>query len=230
MTYNIRHGLGMDSILDLERIVRVIRSVDPDILILNEVDQGTNRSGGVAQADSLAKMLDMQAYFGRSIDYDGGQYGNALLSKFPVNTFRVIDISTDTLREGRSVFLASLRVDTDTLYVIGTHLGLDSLERQQQVTSILQVLPVSERVILAGDFNFEPGTQGYKQVNNRLKDGIAISHDRPSSTFPANQPQRRIDYIFLGMDILPGEGPQIKSADLEVASDHLPQILTFHLK
>jgi len=84
----------MDRILDLKR---------------------TARSFGIHQADSLGKLLNLFSVFGRSIDYDGGQYGNALLSKYPIIDFRIVDLSTDSLLEGRSVFLSRIDLSGDTV-------------------------------------------------------------------------------------------------------------------
>ncbi|MEA3285972.1 MAG: endonuclease/exonuclease/phosphatase family protein [Candidatus Marinimicrobia bacterium] len=230
MTYNIRHGLGMDRVLDLERTARVIRAVDPDILILNEMDHGTARSFGVLQADSLGLELNMHSVFGRSIDYDGGQYGNALLTKYPLIKFEVIDLSVDSLREGRSVFLAHLDLGSDTLIVMGTHLGLAPEEQQHQVARILQVIPDSPRLILTGDFNFEPDSDPYTRINEHLTDGILKIKANPEKTYPADKPARRIDYIFVGEDIKPVSSQAIQAIDLSTASDHYPQVLEFMIR
>ncbi len=230
MTYNIRHGVGMDRILNLERTANVIKVADPDILIMNEVDHGTARSFGVLQADSLGKLLQMTAIFARSIEYDGGEYGNALLTKLPVLSFHISDLATDSLLEGRSVFLASLDLGEDTLYVMGTHLGLDPEEQIEQVQRIIQLLPKSSALILAGDFNFQSDSEHYQIVSHYLRDGILQIEPDAENTFPANNPNRRIDYIFIGPDIKPIGIPVFKGDGLSTASDHLPQVLHFRLK
>lgn len=230
MTYNIRHGVGMDRVLDLERTASVIKALDPDILILNEVDHGTERSFGVLQTDSLGKLLDMHSSFGRSIDYDGGQYGNALLTKFPVLDFQVVDLSTDSLLEGRSVFLASLLLDTDTLFIMGTHLGLEPAERNEQIKRIIQVLPNSATLILGGDFNFEPNSNTYFDLTKHLQDGIRQHRPQAENTYPADQPDRRIDYIFIGSNIKAIGIPALTPNEVSTASDHRPQVLRFRLK
>ena len=230
MTYNIRHGVGLDRVLDLERTARVIQVVDPDILILNEVDHGTERAFEVLQADSLGKILGMHAVFGRSIDYDGGEYGNALLSRFPVLDFRVHDLSTDTILEGRSVFISALDLAGDTLLVLGTHLGLKAEERREQIAGIIHKLPSSQQLILAGDFNFEPDSETYRTLTMRLRDGILEVTAKPENTFPADHPDRRIDYIFIGFDIEALEVLELTMDELTTASDHRPQFLKFRIK
>ena len=229
MTYNIRHGMGFDGVLDLNRTIQVIQAAEPDIVILNEVDDSTARAFHVRQADSLGRALGMQARFGRSIDYDGGCYGNALLSRFPILSFEVIDLSTHPMLEGRSVFKAALLVRADTLLIMGTHLGLLDTEQAQQVEWILAALPHSEKVILAGDLNFTPDSPSYQRLSSRLLDGVQALVPDTEYTFPADLPRRRIDYIFVGKDIQPRGVIMKYHPQVYVASDHLPQILKFRL-
>lgn len=230
MTYNIHTGVGMDGVLDLERIAKVIQSSDTDLAVLHEVDKGTRRTFGVDQSDSLGKLLEMHSRFGRSIDHDGGVYGNALVSKYPVLNFEVFELETEHGFEDRTVFAAHILIQNDTLTLMGTHLGLDTLERIDQVNGLLKVLPRSDNIILGGDFNFEPDSEPYRMITGHLLDAIKSRDVDASNTFPADRPSRRIDYIFIGSGIEIATGP-IKYSDLiPVASDHRPQILKFRFK
>ena len=226
ITYNIRHGLGMDGILDLERTAQVIASYTPDVVILNEVDHGTGRSFQVMQADSLGTLLGMYSYKAPSIDYDGGEYGNAVLSRYPVSNLSIHDLSTSSQFEGRSVFRASIPLGTDTLVVLGTHLGLDSLERAEQVYNILALVNNESNVILGGDLNLEPSDGRYAILAGELNDLISS----PTNTFPANAPSRRIDYLFGSPDILVKDVLAPTSALEAMASDHLPVGISFSFK
>lgn len=230
MTYNIHRGVGMDGILDLHRISEVIRTSETDMAILHEVDQGTNRSSGIFEADSLGTLLNMTSRFGRSIDHDGGEYGNSLLSNYPILSFQVHELETEHGFEDRTLLHALILLDSDTLHLMGTHLGLDTLERIDQVNRILSILPNTEKLILAGDFNFEPGSVPYGLITADLRDASLEKHERPPPTFPADKPDRRIDYIFIGDDIEIDPEPIIESDLTPVASDHRPQVLSFKLK
>ena len=84
VSYNIKHGRGNDDTVDLERTARVLRAQNPDIVALQEVDERVRRSGSVPQADSLGRLLGMSAAFGGFMDYQGGQYGMAILSRYPI--------------------------------------------------------------------------------------------------------------------------------------------------
>ncbi|MBR9988488.1 MAG: endonuclease/exonuclease/phosphatase family protein, partial [Gemmatimonadetes bacterium] len=81
VSYNIRHGRGMDDQVDLERIAAVLRRLDPDVVALQEVDEGVDRSGGVDQTERLGDLLGMHHAFGSFMDYQGGRYGMSILSR-----------------------------------------------------------------------------------------------------------------------------------------------------
>ena len=84
LAYNIRHGEGMDNKIDLQRIADVISKVNPDLVALQEVDKFCKRSGQRDLARELGEMLGMQHRFGKFMDYQGGEYGMAVLSRFPI--------------------------------------------------------------------------------------------------------------------------------------------------
>ena len=84
MSYNIRHGEGMDHRVDLPRIAEVIRAADPDIVSLQEVDRGVERTQHIDEPAQLGELTGMQSIFARNIEYQGGDYGNAVLTRLPV--------------------------------------------------------------------------------------------------------------------------------------------------
>src|SRR4029077_899069 len=84
LTYNIHHGEGTDGRFDLSRLADVVTSVHPDLVALQEVDQGTERASGVSELTELARLTDMHPAFGKAMDYLGGQYGVAVLSRLPL--------------------------------------------------------------------------------------------------------------------------------------------------
>src|SRR5262249_38096191 len=84
MTYNIHVGVGMDKQLDLARIANVIKEQQPALVGLQEVDRGVKRTQGVDEIAELARLTGMQYAFAHNLDYQGGQYGVAILSRFPI--------------------------------------------------------------------------------------------------------------------------------------------------
>lgn len=228
MTYNIRHGLGTDRILKLERIAAVINEFQPDIVVLNEVDMETGRSNGIRDVDRLAELTHLNGYFSRSIDFDGGEYGNALLSRQSIlNELQVWDISTPISKEGRSLFRAviPMKSDNDTIQIFGTHLGLDEQERTAQADFIDSLLVLYQNrypTILAGDFNFEHTSQAYQIISRRLPDTYVFLNLDTLKTYPTPAPEKTIDYIFasLNWSFLEAVLPEIALVD--TASDHYP--------
>lgn len=81
LSYNIHHGRGTDNQVDLARIAKVISDSQADLVALQEVDHGTRRTGGVDQTSELGRLTGMHSQFCKQIDYDDGEYGQALLSR-----------------------------------------------------------------------------------------------------------------------------------------------------
>src|SRR5215212_2221501 len=86
VTYNIHHGEGLDKKFGLERIAKVLMAAKPDIIALQEVDQGTKRASRVDQPAEFARLTGMRVVFGRNIPYDGGGYGTAVLTRLPIRS------------------------------------------------------------------------------------------------------------------------------------------------
>ena len=86
LAYNIHHAEGTDNVTDYERLAKVIRDLHPDIVALQEVDRRTGRSQGIDQAAKLANLTDLAHSFGAAMPYDGGDYGLAILSRYPIQS------------------------------------------------------------------------------------------------------------------------------------------------
>ena len=86
LSYNIHHAAGTDGKLDLPRIAEVIRSVNPDVVSLQEVDQQARRSNSVDQPSELAKLTGMRVLFAENIPLQGGSYGNVILTRFEIES------------------------------------------------------------------------------------------------------------------------------------------------
>ncbi len=163
LTYNIHHGEGTDGKFDYERLAGLIVGLRPDVAALQEVDRGTERAGGVDQVARLAELTGMQSVFGRAMPYDGGEYGVAILSRFPIERFEAFPLPFDSGQEPR-VLLRARVVPDNGLPVFdfwGTHLCHQSeAVRMHQVKQIRWVLGRFGAVpaVLAGDFNARPGS------------------------------------------------------------------------
>lgn len=218
-SYNIHHGVGLDGKLDLNRIAEVIRKQKPDLVALQEVDRKVPRSGGVDQAAALAKLLGMHHAYGKCIDLDGGEYGNAILSKYPIQETRVHKLPGPG--EARAVLEGLLLVKGKRISFASVHLDWrDETTRAGQMRAMDGVLSLRKHpVIVAGDFNAAPDSETMTLAAEKWS---VIKKSGASLTMPADVPKTEIDYILHR-----GLNPVSASClviDEKVASDHRPLI------
>lgn len=223
--YNIHHGEGVDGRLDLERIAAVIRETGADLVSLQEVDQNVSRSENVDQPQAFAKLLEMHVAFGGNIDLQGGSYGNAVLSRFPIVAHKNHWLPNTGGGEQRG----TLEVDVELpqggqLKFLATHLDhrsdpaqrLDSAEFSNHAFAVKTKYPVC----LAGDLNAVPDSS----VLNVFRKRWTLPDSQNGPTIPVGTPDRKIDYILVG-SIAPSSGIQLREVesrvlDEAVASDH----------
>ena len=134
MTYNIHHGAGPDDRMDLEKIAAVIRREDPDVVLLQEVDRGVERSGRRDLLRELATLTGLEhTAFGKNIDHQGGDYGNGLLSRYPIRREVNSWLERAAPGERRGVLQAIVEVRGREIAVLGTHLDAsDAAERESR--------------------------------------------------------------------------------------------------
>lgn len=222
LAYNIHHAEGMDEVIDLERIAWLIDAVRPDIVALQEVDSVVTRTGGVDQAAELARMTDMQPYFGRFMAYQGGAYGMALLSRLPVSSWTNVRLPDGD--EPRTVVAAEVELASgQTVRVIGVHYYRTETERLAQAVAMEAWLATQEPMptILAGDFNSYRGDS----VLTHLEQGWhVVDKGDDFQTFPSWAPDREIDYfMWQPRDAFEVAGQEL--LDEPVMSDHRPLVI-----
>ena len=206
--------------MDLPRLARVIRSVDPDLVALQEVDNKTKRTGGVDQTAELARLTDLNGLFGRQIDFQGGTYGQAVLSRFPITGSEIHVLPGEPDRETRIAFETRMSIFGKEHSFVSTHLHHQSNEfRVKQADKIREVFASADRpVLVVGDLNAYPKS---KPLEVFRKDWGNATAAQPIPTFPSQKPTNQIDYIlfkpstsFVVRDV--------KVLDEPVASDHRP--------
>ena len=225
VAYNIKHGRGMDGEIDLPRIAEVLRRLDPDVVALQEVDDATERSSGVDQAGRLAELLGMRGLHGPHRPYQGGLYGNAVLTRLPVLEERTHPIPS---RPGAALTVHEVRVAVGSalrpVSVVSVHLAGTAAERLAQADSVTSLFADDARpVVLAGDFNGRP--EG--PVVGRLgRDWHVLRKEGAPVTFPSEAPDREIDFVMLGpaARFRAGAFEVVEHRVIEeaVASDHRP--------
>ncbi len=227
LAYNIHHGEGTDGKLDLPRIAQIITQLEPDLVALQEVDKKVQRTNRVDQVKKLAQLTDMQAAFGKFMDYQGGQYGMAILSKYPIQQFTNHALPPGP--EPRSALAATVQLgeSKQKLVFVGIHLYRTEQERLAQATRLAEVFKDhTSPIILAGDFNSRPDS---KPMNLLNKSWYTPDKGADRLTFSSTNPFREIDYIM----VRPKDRFEIiesRVIDAPIASDHRPVLLVVRLK
>ncbi len=219
-SWNLHHGVGEDGKLDLERIAKVIREAKPDLVALQEVDNQCARSGKVDQAAELARLTGMTGVFGKAMDFGGGGYGQAILSRFPIQASKVHPLPGKG--EPRIAFEITVSIHGKETRLITTHLDLDGAQRLAQAETLAEILTkTSAPLILCGDFNDEPDSATLKTLGRVL---TPVPKKAPALTCPAGKPDSEIDH-FLVRGFVP-VAPLVVLPEA-VASDHRPLLAEF---
>jgi endonuclease/exonuclease/phosphatase family metal-dependent hydrolase len=219
LSYNIRHGQGMDGKLDLKRTAEVIEKERPDLVALQEVDKECTRSGNVDQAAELGRLLEMESAFGTFMPFQGGEYGLAILSRFPIQK-----VVRHLLPEGAEprcaleVIVQPPGMSTPLSFICIHNDWTDHALRTPQINALLEDIAQRKHpVVLAGDFN---GERQDPSLRPFIEPTWVVSDKNGGKTFPANDPQKEIDY-FIGRD-LKGKLSATTVVDEKLASDHRP--------
>ena len=216
LCWNLHHGVGEDGKLDLARIAALIKAQQPDVVALQEIDNKCRRSGSVDQTAELAKLTGLTGVFGKAMDHDGGEYGQAILSKHPIGETKIHQLPGDG--EPRIAFEARVTIDGKPLRMVSVHLDhQQDARRLKQAETLAAALSEGEvPLILAGDFNDVPGSPVMKAFGEGW---TAIPKKEPVLTAPAAKPEVEIDHVLLRglepkglLEVLPEA----------VASDHRP--------
>lgn len=231
MTYNIHVGVGMDKKLDLQRIADVINKERPDLVGLQEVDRGVERTQRKDEIIELAQLTGMEYAFAHNLDYQGGQYGVAILSKFPIDTIDHRMYQNKREAERRGMIRIEVKIAAKLVNFVTTHLDYQYQDgRLFEAEQMLQFLStVKGPLVLVGDFNDEPTGSAYKLMLNQFDDAWVSSHQAADGfSYPADKPIKRIDYVF----IRKSAGLKIKKAWIveTLASDHVPVVTEIEVK
>ena len=232
MTYNIHHGEGLDKKEDLQRIADLIKQEKADIVALQEVDKGVERTKGRDLPAEFATLTGMTVVFSNNYHFQGGEYGNAILTRFPV-TSRTNSLYK-MLRPGeqRGILQTVLNLNGRELVFINTHVDFrgDDKERENYMDQIATLLPqyAGKPLMIGGDFNDTPGSRVYDKMAAAFTDVWKAVESGDGFTIPAEKPKRRIDYLWIlkGSLIVP-----LKAwVPVSEASDHRPVMAEFRFQ
>jgi endonuclease/exonuclease/phosphatase family metal-dependent hydrolase len=236
LSYNIHHGEGLDGRIDLNRLAGVVVDVRPDVVALQEVDRNVGRSGRVDQAAELARLTGLQMAFGRTVPLQDGEYGNAVLSRWPVREMSNRPLPSPAGGEARAVLAVEIAVPSEgpseTITVLATHFHHtgDPTNRIASAEAVERLFPADgpgegRPMLLVGDLNATPES---RPIGLLLESWSMAGAGQLAPTSPAPVPRRKIDYVMYRPRT---RWRMIESRviDEAVASDHRPVLAVLEL-
>ncbi len=244
LTYNMHRAIGLDRRFRPDRVVKILRDHDADIVLLQEVDEGAPRSREMFLAKEIADELGYPHFaMGHNVSLRKGRYGNATLSRFPIVRERNIDLTVDD-RKRRGCQHTTIEISRNEeavrqLEVFNLHLGLSARERERQSGLLarspeLAELDVRAACLLAGDFNdwrsllraFFVEALGFRCATDRYdRRGL-----RAIKTYPSFSPRGALDRIYYRGGLRLASASRCRHRIARIASDHLPVEAVFSLE
>jgi endonuclease/exonuclease/phosphatase family metal-dependent hydrolase len=234
-TYNVHKCVGMDRKLMPARIAEVIAEFSPDVVGLQEVLSVDTEHREDHQAQFVADCLGMHVALGEVRRLHGGAYGNAVLSKFPLNGFCTFDLSAPGREKRGCVRTDVLLPSGHALHVFNFHLGTDFMERRWQARRIFETEVLRSRElqgprVVVGDFN--EWTRGLvsTMLAAELRGAdirLRLKHGR---SYPGIFPVLHLDHIYYDEALVLEHVFLHRTRKSLVASDHLPLVADFAVK
>ena len=226
VTYNVHRCFGTDGRRDAHRVARVLRQMEPDLVALQEVDTSLDRRTTLGQLRVLAHATGLEPVNGPTMERDGGYYGNAMLTRFPVREVRRVDLSVAGY-EPRGALDVEVEFGGRSLRVVATHLGLNPAERRDQIGRLLSHLyrrPRGAAAMVLGDFNeWFRFSRGLRRLNSYL------GYHQAEPSYPSRRPVLALDRIWVAPKTALVERKVHLSPLARVASDHLPVVATLRV-
>ena len=231
MTYNIHVGVGMDKKLDLQRIADVINRERPDLVGLQEVDRGVRRTEGKDEIVELSKLTQMEFAFAPNLDYQGGKYGVAILSRWPIKNTVHRMFENKRGSERRGMLHVEIEVDKKIVNFVTTHLDYQFEDgRLFETEQLMKFLDgVKGPLFVVADLNDVPDGSAYKLMRTKFDDAWVTSRAKGDGfSYPADKPVKRIDHIFYRT----GDRIRVKKAWVvaTLASDHVPVVAELEIQ
>jgi endonuclease/exonuclease/phosphatase family metal-dependent hydrolase len=233
VTYNVHRCKGLDGRVRPDRVAKVLKEIDADIVALQEVVCIPGGEPEGDQAHYIAREIGADFLFGENRKLWGGAYGNVVLSKLPMKTVKNHDLSVRG-RERRGCLHIDVELAGRVLHVFNVHLGTAFLERRKQGRQLagLDILLNNELKgprLLLGDFNeWAPGLTT-KLLRAHMQSVDIKKHLRRRRTYPGVLPMFHLDHIYHdeSMEVVGLTLHRTRTA--LVASDHLPLIAELKL-
>jgi endonuclease/exonuclease/phosphatase family metal-dependent hydrolase len=245
LTYNIHRAIGVDRRFRPERIVEIIDNYKPDIVLLQEVDEGAPRSRELDLARELSDRLGFPYHaVGHNVTLRKGRYGNATLSRYPILSERNIDLTIDLWKRRGCQHTAialdghdgSTRHHHRRLDVFNLHLGLSAGQRARQVellarSSEMTNLPSHAACLIGGDFNdWRSMLVPFLTEGMNFKSATDSATGRPLRTYPSFFPRGALDRVYYRGPLALLSAHRCRLRLSRLASDHLPIVADFEIR
>jgi endonuclease/exonuclease/phosphatase family metal-dependent hydrolase len=238
MTYNVHSCIGMDGRCSPGRIARMIGRLEPDLVALQELDNGRESSGYVHQVREIAQLLNMHFVYFPVLREGQDEYGNAFLSRWKLDLVATGELPRYQQREPRGVLWAEFVAGQTKVQILNTHLGLSAAERKHQIDVLMGEEWAGRALangptLLLGDFNTTESGYAYKRMARELRD---VQHTLPGwtprKTWFSTHPSLRLDHIFVSSGVMVETVHRPIGTDYQMASDHLPVVadLVLHVQ
>lgn len=235
LTLNIHKGFtSFNRRFMLHELRDAIRKSHADVVFLQEVQgEHSERESqhdawpDASQYEFLADEVWQDFAYGRNAVYTEGHHGNAILSKFPIERWDRVDISTNRVERRGHLYCRLTVPDVgETLHCICLHLGLSAVSRRKQLGMVAEYVnthvPTEEPLVIAGDTNDWTGAPSRGFIKRLgLCEVSSVSKGLPAPTFPARFPMMRLDRMFVrNLDVV--TTTVLNQSDWRKLSDHLP--------
>lgn len=242
VTYNIHRAIGVDRRFRPERIVEIVGSYKPDLVLLQEVDEGAPRSRELDLAKELARDLGLPYHaVGHNVTLRKGRYGNATLSRFPILSERNIDLTIGVWKR-RGCQHTAIAIAPEAghrtpyrLDVFNLHLGLSARERAKQLELLarsheMTALPAESACLVGGDFNdWRSLLVEFMTAGMSFRSATDSATGKPFLTYPSFFPQGPLDRLYYRGPLALRSAHRCRLNLSRVASDHLPIVADFEI-
>ena len=243
LSYNIHRAIGVDRRFQPQRIIDILQHHDADLVLLQEVDEGAPRSRELDLAKEIAEAAGYEhRAVGHNVSLRKGRYGNAVLSRWPIDLQRNIDLTIGD-RKRRGCLHTRLRTvrphsSEHRIDVFNLHLGLSARERQSQIGLLARAqefesVPENVACLLAGDFNdwlaqLHPIV--YEMLGFKSATQHRFGYQATIRTYPSFSPTGGLDKIYYRGPLRLVAARSCRLAVSRIASDHLPIVAEFEMK
>jgi endonuclease/exonuclease/phosphatase family metal-dependent hydrolase len=230
LSLNILHGATTQGDFDLDVIAQLILDADPDFVAMQEVDFKTRRAKGYDIMTELGWRTKMAPIFGKAMAFDGGEYGEGILSKYSFSSSRNLPLPHSPNAEPRTALETRVGLNaTDTIALVGTHFDHlpDGGDRRAQAAQINAYYKDTKLpTILAGDLNALPHSETLALLERFWTPAYRPKKAEP--TYPSDKPTKKIDYVLF----YPKNRWRVVATEViqnRIVSDHCGYLVTLEL-